>query len=69
MYSTKLNNELNIQTYWDLIRIDMKDQGISLNVDSKSIISIYVTCKQKEINIIAIKFFDNGIKFYLDYLD
>ena len=44
-YSTKLNKELNNQTNWDLIRMDMKDQGISLNADSKSINSINVTCK------------------------
>ena len=31
--STKLNNELNIQTDWNLIRMDMKEQGISLDVD------------------------------------
>ena len=44
-YNIKLNKELNTQTDWDLIRMDMKDQGISLNADSKSIHSINVTCK------------------------
>ena len=30
-YRTKLNNELNTQTDWNLIRMDMTVQGISLN--------------------------------------
>jgi hypothetical protein len=44
-YNIKLIKELNTQTDWDLIRRDMKYQGISLDADSKSIHSINVTCK------------------------
>ena len=44
-HSTKLNNELNTQTDWNLIRMDMRNSGISPNANTRSINSINVTCK------------------------